>query len=234
MTQKLAVVTGANRGIGFEVCRQLAQKGMHIILTARDVGRGQEAVDHLRTEGFETDFYPLDVTDQDNIKGLVADVKKKFGRLDVLINNAGIFPEKGGLPGLKVSLDMVKEIVEVNTYGPLQLCQAVIPLMQQHNYGRIVNVSSRMAQLAGMGGNSLGYRISKTALNVITVVLANEVKGSNILINTMSPGWVRTEMGGPEAAKSIEEGADTAVWLAMLPDDGPTGGFFEDRQPISW
>ena len=169
-------------------------------------------------------------------------VQAQFGRLDVLVNplaNTGDYHNAAVLlghtePGLRFSVEMIRQLMETNTYGPLRMCQAVIPLMQQHNYGRIVNISSRAGQLASMGSQSLGYRMSKTALNVITRVLASEVHGSNVLINCMSPGHIRTDMGGPDAARSPTQGADTAVWLASLPDDGPSGQFFFERAPITW
>jgi NAD(P)-dependent dehydrogenase (short-subunit alcohol dehydrogenase family) len=233
MTQKIAVVTGANRGIGLEVCRQLVKKEVTVILTARDPVKGETAAKQLRVKGYDVHFHPLDVTDPDSPQNLVGHVKAKFGRLDILINNAGIFIDRDR-SGLTVPLNTVKKTMETNVYGPLLLCQAVIPLMKQHNFGRIVNVSSGMGQLTGMGGNALAYRVSKTALNAATAILANEVQPSNILINAVGPGWVRTDMGGPGAGKSVEDGADTVVWLAMLPDDGPNGGFFEDRQSIPW
>ncbi|MEK8021289.1 MAG: SDR family oxidoreductase [Candidatus Parabeggiatoa sp.] len=233
MEQKISVVTGASQGIGFEICRQLAQKGIAVVLTARHVKKGETAVHQLQKEGLNVSFYPLDVTKLEDIQSLVTDLKEKFGRVDILVNNAGIHlnPTESALT---VALDTIRRSMEVDVYGHLLLCQKIIPLMRQHHYGRIVNMSSKAGQLATMGAKKLGYKMSKAALNVLTAVLADEVKGDNILINSMTPGWVRTEMGGSEAPRSIEEGADTAVWLATLPDEGPTGGFFFERQPIPW
>ncbi|RKZ82777.1 MAG: short-chain dehydrogenase [Candidatus Parabeggiatoa sp. nov. 1] len=233
MKQKISVVTGASQGIGFEICRQLAQKGITVVLTARNLKKGETAVQKLQKEGLHVSFYPLDVTKQDDIQSLVTHVKEKFGRVDILVNNAGVHlnPTESALT---VALDIVKRSMEADVYGHLLLCQKIIPLMRQHHYGRIVNMSSKAGQLATMGAKKLGYKMSKAALNVLTAVLADEVKGNNILINSMTPGWVRTEMGGSEAPRSIEEGADTAIWLATLPDDGPTGGFFYEHQPIPW
>jgi len=233
MAQKISIVTGASQGIGFEICRQLAQKDITVVLTARHLKKGETAVHKLQEEGLDVSFYPLDVTLSEEIQSLVTYVKEKFGRVDILVNNAGVHlnPQESALT---VALDTVKRSMEVDVYGHLLLCQKIIPLMKQHHYGRIVNMSSKAGQLATMGAKKLGYKMSKAALNVLTAVLAAEVKGDNILINSMTPGWVRTEMGGPEAPRSIEEGADTAIWLATLPDDGPTGGFFYERQPIPW
>lgn len=233
MNSKIAVVTGASQGIGLEICRQLAQQDITVILTARNVKKGEMAVQKLQSAGWEVYFYPLDVTQLKDIQSLVIDLKDKFGHIDILVNNAGVHlhPKESALT---VALDTVKRSMEVDVYGHLLLCQNVIPLMKQHHYGRIVNISSKAGQLATMGANKLGYRMAKTALNVLTVVLAAEVTGNNILINSMTPGWVRTEMGGTEAPRTVEAGADTAIWLATLPDDGPTGGFFYERQPIPW
>jgi NAD(P)-dependent dehydrogenase (short-subunit alcohol dehydrogenase family) len=229
----VALVTGANRGLGFEICRQLAQRGVSVVLTARRADKGQAAAAQLQAEGLRVSFQPLDVTQPDSVRGAVDAVQVQFGRLDILVNNAGILMGYTE-PGLRFPLDMVRQLMETNTYGPLQLCQAVIPLMQQNNYGRIVNISSRAGQLASMGSQSLGYRMSKTALNVITRVIASELQGTNILINSMSPGNIRTDMGGPQAPRSPAQGADTAVWLALLPDGGPCGQFFFERELIAW
>lgn len=233
MTPKIALVTGANRGLGLEISRQLAGRGVHVVMTARALDRCIAAADGLRAAGLDVSCQQLDVTDGESIRAAVAAVEQQFGRLDILVNNAAILLGHT-TPGLVFPVATIRELMETNTYGPLQLCQAAIPLMQRHNYGRIVNISSRAGQLASMGSNSVGYRMSKAALNVVTRVLASEVVGYNILINSMSPGHIRTDMGGPEAPRSVEQGADTAVWLATLPDDGPTGQFFFEREPIAW
>jgi NAD(P)-dependent dehydrogenase (short-subunit alcohol dehydrogenase family) len=233
MTPKIALVTGANRGLGLEISRQLAARGVHVVMTARVLERCSAAAEGLCTAGLDVSCLPLDVTDSESIRAAVAAVERQFDRLDILVNNAAILWGHT-TPGLVFPVARIRELMETNAYGPLQMCQAVIPLMQRHNYGRIVNVSSRAGQLASMGSNSVGYRMSKTALNVVTRVLASEVREHNILINSMSPGHIRTDMGGPEAPRSVEQGADTAVWLATLPDDGPTGQFFFEREPIPW
>jgi NAD(P)-dependent dehydrogenase (short-subunit alcohol dehydrogenase family) len=231
--QRTAVVTGANRGIGLEICRQLAQRGIRVILTSRDEQKGRAAQRELQSQGLELGFHQLDVTDPESIDGLVKDIRKAYRRIDILVNNAGVLLE-GRKSALRTDLDLVRMSMETNVYGPLLLCQKIIPLMKRHNYGRIVNVSSGMGQLNDMGGGYVAYRLSKAALNVLTRVFSSEVQGRNILINSMCPGWVRTDMGGPGAARSVEDGADTAVWLALLPDDGPTGGLFRDREPVPW
>jgi len=230
---KIAAVTGANKGIGFEIARQLAALGVRVIATARDEARGKKALEALTAEGGDMVFYQLEVTDPESVARFYNYVEKEFGRLDILVNNAGVFLDKG-VSGLEVGLDAMRGSMEANVYGPLALCQAFIPLMQKNGYGRVVNVSSGMGQLAKMGRTALAYRVSKAAVNAVTRVLAAEVEGENILVNTMHPGWIKTDMGGPEAPGTAAEGADTAVWLATLPDGGPSGGFFKDRVPMDW
>jgi NAD(P)-dependent dehydrogenase (short-subunit alcohol dehydrogenase family) len=230
---KVAAVTGGNRGIGFEICRQLARQGADVILTARDEAKGKKACEELRKEWDLVRFHPLDVDDPPSIRRFREFVEKEFGRLDILVNNAGINID-AEMTVADVGIETVSRTVRTNVNGPLLMCQAMLPMMSRHNYGRIVNVSSTMGSLTEMAGGYPAYRISKTALNAVTRVLAFETMGTNIRVNSMCPGWVRTDMGGPEAERSVEEGADTAVWLATLPDGGPTGGFFRDRKQIPW
>jgi len=238
--QRVAVVTGANRGIGFEICRQLAQKGLLVVLTSRDQEKGLEACKKLAKEEYNVRYCQLDITHAAHINRLWSFLHKEFGRCDCLINNAGIFldrpgPDNNRTPGVfDVSAETLRQTMETNVYGPLLLCQAVIPLMKKNHYGRIVNLSSGLGQLSEMNGGYPAYRISKTAINALTRIVADEVKNQNILINSVCPGWVKTGMGGPNATRSIPEGADTAVWLAILPDNGPRGKFFRDRKEIPW
>lgn len=237
--KRVAVVTGANRGLGFEACRQLARKGYQVLLTARDSAKGEEAARKLQSEGLDVRFHPLDVTKEGSIQELRSHLEKNVGRVDVLVNNAGILPDKTGegfdfASAFRANLDTIKKAVETNVYGPFLLSQQLIPLMRKNGYGRIVNVSSGMGQLVEMEGGWPGYRISKTALNAVTRIFSEETKDSNILVNSLCPGWVKTDMGGEDADREIEEGVDTIVWLATLPDGSPTGGFFRDRQPIPW
>lgn len=231
---RIALVTGGNRGIGYEICRQLAGRGVAVVLTARDAGKGKTAVKALRDEGLDVEFHRLDVTSCRSIRACVAAVAERRGRIDVLVNNAGIMIDPRGSRFLDSKLDTYRDTLETNLYGPLQLAQAVVPLMKANRYGRIVNISSGLGQLADMGLGTPSYRISKTALNALTRILAAEFKENNILVNSLSPGWVRTRMGGESAPRTPEQAADTALWLATLPDDGPSGGFFQDRKPIDW
>ncbi len=238
--QKIAVVTGANKGIGFEICRQLLDQDYRVILTARDPDRGQAATAQLLATSPAIEFFKLDVTSQADVDRLSKYLQTRYLRCDVLVNNAGIFPDQrddleNDWPSiLTAKLETIQKGLETNTYGALRLCQAIIPLMQQNHYGRIVNVSSGMGQLSDMNGCCPGYRISKTALNVITRVIADELKDTDILINSLCPGWVKTDLGGDGATREVSEGADTAIWLAMLPTGGPSGLFFRDRQVIPW
>lgn len=230
---KIAIVTGGNRGIGFETCRQLSQIGIQVILTCRDESKGHHAVESLRAEGFDVSFHQLDVTDLESINRLKVYLQDNYPNLDILVNNAGIFLDSGKSV-FDVSLEDMRATMETNFFGPLNLCRAVVPIMRENGYGRIVNVSSSMGSISNMGGRSAAYKISKVALNALTRIMADEVRTDNIKVNTMSPGWVRTDMGGPNAPRGLSEGADTIVWLATLPDDGPSGGFFQDRRPTSW
>lgn len=231
--ERIAIVTGGNRGIGRQVCRELAAAGLHVLLTARRVAEGDEAASALRAEGLPVTFHYLDVTDATSVRRLTKTVADNYGRADVLVNNAAILMDEDGT-AVRTDLAVVRQTMETNFFGALRLCQAFIPLMERHRYGRIVNVSSRMGSLTDMGGRQLGYRASKTALNALTRVLAAEVKGSNILVNSVDPGWVRTGMGGMAAPRSLEEGAATIVWAATLPDGGPSGRFFRDQKAMEW
>ena len=164
---------------------------------------------------------------------MATSVLDEFGRLDVLVNNAGIAIDQAGFV-VDVDLDRVRATLETNTFGAWRMCRAFVPAMRERGYGRVVNVSSGMGGLTEMGGGWPGYRISKAGLNAITRMIAAAVANENVLVNSACPGWVETDMGGRNARRSVPEGADTIVWLATLPDDGPRGGFFRDRKPIAW
>lgn len=232
--QRIAVVTGGNRGIGLEICRQLARLGLKVVLTARVEEKAREAAAGLAS-GPEMDVvpFPLDVTHPPEIERLIGFLERDLGGVDVLVNNAGVLLDSH-FGGLTIPMDAVHESLEINVVGPWALSQAVVPLMKKRRYGRIVNVSSGLGAMSEMMGGYASYRVSKLALNGLTRILADELHGTNILVNTMCPGWVQTEMGGEGAPRPVEKGADTAVWLATLPDGGPTGGFFRDRRLIPW
>ena len=237
--QRIALITGANRGIGFEVARQLGRLGLKVILTSRDGLKGKAAADKLQSEGLDVVYYPLDVTREDSVRKARDFVTERFHGLDVLINNAGVFqdgrPDRPQLASVfDAEMDVIRESMETNAYGPLRLAQTFVPLMRQHGYGRIVNLSTGLAQLSEMRGSFAAYRISKASLNAVTRILAAELKGENILVNAVDPGWVRTKMGGENANRSPAEAAGDIVWAATLPDDGPTGSFLHHRRPAEW
>lgn len=231
----IVVVTGANRGIGFEICRQLAERGARVVLTARSAEAGQAALSKLASShktGPSAQFYPLSVTDSASITALREFLDRTFGRLDVLINNAGIIADEEAA-GLEVKLATVRDTLETNTLAPLHLAQTLAPLLKRSHAGRIVNVSSGMGALSEMGGGHAAYRISKAALNAVTGILAAELRGA-VAVNSMCPGWVKTDMGGPNAERDVSQGADTAVWLALDAPQDLTGNFLRDRQIIAW
>lgn len=234
---RIALVTGANRGIGLAIVRQLSRLGVITILASRNLDKGRAAAEDLAAEGFEVPVIALDVEDGHSVLSAVAEAVRMFGRLDILVNNAAILIDGPG--GFKASLfeltdETLKRTFETNLAGPIRMTQAVVPIMRQTGYGRIVNLSSRAGQLAEMGSGFPAYRMSKTAVNALTRITAAEIGSGNIKVNSVCPGWVKTDMGGAEADRTAEQGAETAVWLATLPDDGPTGGFFRDKKPIPW
>ncbi len=231
---RTALVTGANRGIGFEIARQLARRGLHVIVASRTLTRGRAAVKLMAEEGLAAESVRLDVTDPAQVKGVARDLRDRLGGLDVLVNNAGVLLDPRGGRFLDSRPATYERTLATNLLGPLLLAQAIVPLMIERGYGRIVNLSSGLGQLEEMGSGTPSYRISKAALNALTRIVAADTRGTGVLVNSMCPGWVRTEMGGPEAPRTVAQGADTAVWLATLPGDGPSGGFFRDRKPIRW
>ncbi|HLO87309.1 MAG TPA: SDR family oxidoreductase [Nostocaceae cyanobacterium] len=234
--KKVAVVTGGNRGLGLETSRQLAKQGYQVILTSRDMQKGQDAAQNLQNEGLKVTFHPLDVTSAESCHNLAEFIRQEFGKLDVLINNAGILVDvKAGEDSIfEAKIDTIQTTLDTNLYGVLRVTQALVPLMKIQNFGRIVNVSSGMGQLTDMDGGYTGYRLSKTGVNALTRIFASELQGTNIAVNSVCPGWVKTDMGGQQAPRTLEEGVDTIVWLATLPDKSPSGGFYRDRQQIDW
>lgn len=231
--RRVALVTGGNRGIGYETCRRLGQSGLKVVLAARDKSKGQRASRALSEENLDVEFQELDVTDPLSIDQALRNVDEKFQRLDVLINNAAV-----AMPGDTTILDADYERLEqtfrTNLYGPVLLCQACVPIMARNGYGRIVNVSSGKGSFSKLTRGTPCYRISKTALNSFTKLLATELEDTNILVNAMTPGWVRTRLGGFKAPRSVQEGVDTIIWLAMIGDEGPRGRFFKDREEFPW
>jgi len=235
---RTAIVTGANRGVGRGVAKQLALLGYRTILTSRDDLKGKLTVNELKQEigtkpTGDLVYHQLDVTDTGSVKRLYDFVIDEYEAADILVNNAAVLLDQCGRV-LQTPLDTYRITMATNVYGPLLLCQTFMPMMIKRNYGRVVNVSSGAGQVENMVNDMPAYRLSKIALNGLTLMLANSVKGTNVLINAGCPGWVRTEMGSPNAPRSIEEGAKGIVWLATLPDGGPHGGLFRDGQLIPW
>ena len=222
--ERVALMTGANRGIGLEVSRQLAELGKRVVVGVKNIAQGEAVAKMLSSNGAKAFPAELDVTDGATIEKLVRVIGSDFGRLDVPVNNAGILIDETDLPS-ETKPQTVRATLETNLLGPWRLCQAFLPLMKRNNYGRIVNISSGAGALSEMSESlyAPAYSISKTSLNALTIMLASELRGSNILVNATCPGWVRTDIGGANAPRSVREGADTAVWLATLPDGGPTG-----------
>jgi NAD(P)-dependent dehydrogenase (short-subunit alcohol dehydrogenase family) len=240
VAERVALVTGANRGMGLETGRWLGRTGYRIVLTARDEQSAVRAAEELREDGIEALPLQLDVTKPADSVAAAAEVDRRYGRLDVLVNNAGAFFEPTDQSAMQttsvftVSHAALLASFETNALGALHVSQAMIPLMQARNYGRVVNVSSTMGSMQGMQRGWPAYRLSKAALNAVTRLFAVELAGTNIKVNSVCPGWVRTRMGGPAAARSIADGIETTLWLATLPDSGPSGGFFQDRRPVPW
>jgi NAD(P)-dependent dehydrogenase (short-subunit alcohol dehydrogenase family) len=236
---KTALVTGANRGIGFEIARQLASRGIGVLAGVRSAEKAAEAEAEFGRAGVSVTSVVLDVADAGRVPEALAEIERRHGVIDVLVNNAAILIDGPG--GFNASLfemtdDVFRRTWETNVLGPAATMRTLIPGMIGRGYGRVVNVSSLAGQLSGMGSGFPAYRVSKAALNALTRIAAAEAVASksDVKVNACSPGWVRTAMGGPNASRSPEEGAETAVWLATLDSNGPSSGFFQDRKRQPW
>jgi NAD(P)-dependent dehydrogenase (short-subunit alcohol dehydrogenase family) len=226
----ISLVTGGNRGIGREVCRQLTALGHTVLLTARAPDAADQAARAVGAVGAEP--LRLDVADPASIADAKRNVQERYGKLDVLVNNAAITYDTWQR-AVTADLAVVREAAETNLYGPWLMVQEFLPLLRRSDHPRIVNVSSEAASLAHMGAGTPAYTASKVALNALTRMLADELRGDKILVNAVCPGWVATDMGGP-GGRPVADGAASVVWAATLPDDGPTGGFFRDGRPLAW
>jgi NAD(P)-dependent dehydrogenase (short-subunit alcohol dehydrogenase family) len=231
---RVALVTGANRGLGFETARQLLAKGLVVVLAGRDAAAIERARRTLRDEDQRRAItVQMDVTSVETITAAQRALIEQVGSVDILVNNAAVLlGESDGV--LSIPADDYRRTFETNLFGLIEVCRAFVPGMALARYGRVVNVSSGAGQLTTMSSYAPAYSMSKAALNAFTRILADTYRSSGVLVNAVDPGWVRTDMGGASAPRSPQEGADTIVWLATLPDDGPTGGFFRDRRAIEW
>lgn len=233
MKQKIALITGATRGLGRATALALVQKSYTVILTGRNKDALVQLENELKKISPSVFHYELDVNDPESINAQSRLILNSFGHMDVLINNAGIYKD-GMQEDLKASAQDFLDCFQTNTLGPALMCHAFFPSMKRHQFGRIVNVSSGMGQLKDMNSDNPAYRVSKTALNAVTKIFAQEGLSYNVLVNSVCPGWVKTEMGGSLAPRTVEEGIAGIVWAATLPDGGPTGGFFRDSKEIPW
>ena len=238
--RKIALITGANRGLGFEIARQLSKNHrFEVILGIRNEISAQKAIQKLKSENLNVDYFQLDITSEESVLNLKKWISEKKVKLDVLINNAGIllerkYTEKENIEtdGLEVDINIVKKIIDTNLLGTLRMIQKLHPLINEG--GRIINLSSQMGQFSWAGSNMIGYRLSKTALNALTANLSSKLLEKNITINSLCPGWVLTDMGSKFAQISVEDGAKTAVWLATEFDNKITGKFFFEKKEIPW
>jgi NAD(P)-dependent dehydrogenase (short-subunit alcohol dehydrogenase family) len=240
MDSRVAVVTGANKGIGLEIARQLAREGITVFIGARDEQRGRAAAEKLQAEGLDTRPLRLDVTDDASVAAAASFVEQNAGRLDILVNNAGVAIDDG--PPSRVSIDALRRTYETNVFGVVRTTQAMLPLLRRSDAGRIVNLSSGLGSLTQNSDLSwefasvkyLAYNSSKTAVNAITVQFAYELRDTPIKVNAADPGYVATDMNQNQGVRSVEQGAATPVRLALLPPEGPTGGYFNDDGPLPW
>lgn len=239
MPDTIGLVTGANKGIGLGISRQLATKGVHVLMAARDRKRGEKAVAELRAQNLPVEFIELDVTSQPTIDQAAAEVQRRYGRLDILVNNAGVALD--WVAPSEASIEDVQKTFDTNLFGVFRVTKAFVPLLKKSKHGRIVNLSSGLGSLALAAKGAfpawnqlLGYRASKAALNMLSIQFAEELRSAGIKVNAVGPGYTATDMNKHQGTKTVEQGAATPVRLALLPDDGPTGGFFSDEGVEPW
>jgi NAD(P)-dependent dehydrogenase (short-subunit alcohol dehydrogenase family) len=229
---KVVLITGANRGIGLEIGKQLLAEDFTVVFTMRNMAIGRPIVNDIRKVYKKAWFHQLDVTEEQSIADVVTYFDEACERIDILINNAAILYDQHHA-SVEVSLQDMRETMETNLYGPMMVTRAMVPFLKRSNDPRVINLSSTMGQLSTMGAGYCAYRISKTALNALTVIQSRELARDGIKVNSMCPGWVKTEMGGPNAIRSLNKGAETAVWMATT-SNIPTGKFFKDKKEIPW
>ena len=241
MADTIALVTGANKGIGKEISRQLSAKGVLVLMAARDRERGESAVAELSAQGLPVEFTEMDVTSQGSVDKAAAEVERRHGRLDILVNNAGVALD--WFPGSELSVEAFRQTFDVNVFGVFRVTKALLPLLKKSKHGRIVNMSSGLGSLSlnadprsslRIRNMLLAYCSSKAALNMLTVQFANELKDAGIKVNAANPGFTATDMNQHRGVRTVAQGAAAPVRLALLPDDGPTGGAFSDEGPVPW
>ncbi len=236
MQQKIAVVTGSSKGLGYAIARKLGQtEGIRVVVTSRNEQQGLTAQERLATEGVDADYQTLDVASDESVKQFTIWLQQTHGKADILVNNAGVNPkEQTESSLLTAKIETMLSTFTNNVLAVARISQALIPLMKEQNYGRIVNVSTEMASLTSLVSDyyplSPSYRLSKVGLNGLTALLAKELQGTNVLVNAYSPGWMKTDIGGPDAPFTAEEGAETAIYLATLPEGGPQGKLFAEMR----
>lgn len=241
-TKTVALITGANKGIGLETARQLARRGLMVLIGARDEARGRAAAETLQKEGLDARAVRLDVTDEGSVRAAADRIAADPGRLDVLVNNAGVMIEGQDGPASSTSVETLRTTFEANFFGLVSVTQAFLPLLRKSPAGRIVNLSSILGSIAEHADPNSGifpmkvtaYDCTKAAVNMYTNHLAHELRGTAVKVNAAHPGWVKTDMGGPQAPMEIVDGAATSVWLATLPESGPSGGFFHQQVHLRW
>jgi NAD(P)-dependent dehydrogenase (short-subunit alcohol dehydrogenase family) len=235
-SNKVALVTGANKGLGLEIARQLGAQGITVLIGARDPRKGEEAARTLKAEGIDARSIKLEVTSPSDIQNVSKSIEAEFGKLDILVNNAGVLLDRDG-----VNADTFRKTYEANVIAPWELTQALLPLLTKSDAGRIVNQSSILGSITMNNSDQIGtdwlapaYNSSKAALNLLTVIQSRHLAGTNVKVNAAHPGWVKTDLGTDAAPLEVSEGAETAVWLATIPEDGPTGGFFHKQDTLPW
>ncbi len=239
--KKIALITGANKGLGYETARQLAKQNVRVLIGARDETRGREAAENLKDEGFDAEFVAVDVTDEKTLEAAAKYVEENYGKLDILVNNAGIAVEYGAEPG-EINLEKIRQTFDTNFFGVIAVTKSFLPLLKKSDGGRIVNVSSGLGSLAQNSDPNwdfsavkpVAYNSSKAALNMFTVILASQLKDAKIKVNSADPGYTATDLNHNSGAKTVEQGASIIFDLATLPDDGATGGYFDDQGIIAW
>lgn len=237
---KIALITGANKGIGLEIARQLGAQGITVLIGVRDENRGREAAEKLQAEQINAHIVQLDVTNQDSIDEAASHIKSEFGKLDILVNNAGIAVEN--VPPSQLDMEVLRRTYDTNFFGVFAVTKAMLPLLRKSDAGRIVNMSSGLGSLAQNTDPNyeyaevklLGYNSSKTSLNAMTIQFAHELKDTPIKVNSADPGYVATDLNSYGGSRTVQQGASAPVRLATLPADGPTGGFFDENGIVPW